>query len=520
VRQTLFAAATVLLVSGLLAGLLWLGRGVLLRELEPQLLSLVAASLTDEERAALVAAASEQVTGFWDATPEPLVGRLGRPGAQVRSKGAEVEINGAGLRSRREFERKPPGIYRVVCLGDSFVFGVAGREQDRYCDQLEAFYAEHDVRVEGARIEAWAVGLGSWTAVQSATYLSTRISDYEPDLVLVLTVPNDVTDASGVTGIGTVTSRFAPDRRALGSAVFSNRAGAAFGDATLSALTSDLVPEAVRYWGRAMAALRRLTELQQQRGGRILHGVLDFSSPYFVEAYKRFYHEARIAAPAIVTNYSFGPETRLPHDAHPSRIGHGHLMAHYVHVLDALGWIEVPEDVRPPLHPRLSLDTRLPVDHAALAARRREFMEDFVRAELDFASLRPSDTVAFLGGILPERFGPHALDAPPWGSVRSGFVLRAPEGPATLVLEVRIPPRVELYPLTLRASIDGRAPRVFEWSEPPRTAVQTLRVPVAADPSTSPVLEVMLEADRYFTMMLDGRMRSFQLLRASFEEAP
>jgi hypothetical protein len=515
-KRALFFAVT--LAAGIALSLvaLWIGRELLLASLRPQLVSLVATTLTAEERQALVAQVAGQVGSFWEVTPEPLVARLGQPGARVVFRGGPVQINAAGLASRREYDVKPADVFRIVCLGDSYVMGSAGLEEDRFCDQLEQFYAEHAIEVEGRRIEALALGLGSWTAIQSASYLTSRLSDYAPDLILVLTVANDVTDATGVTGQGFLTSEFAPEQRARGSGVFVNQAGARFGERGWSAITTDLSPEARRYWVRTMSALRRLTELQHARGGKILHSVLDFTGPYFVEAYKRFYHEVGIDAPGIVTAYDMEPGARLAHDTHPSRRGHAILAAHYAHTLDRLGWLQVPDGRLPPLPEELSLDTHLEVDREALATFRAEFAKARLKESLDFRELQPSDTLAFLGGFFPDQIGPEALHDPPWASVRSGFLLRAPESPAKLVLELRIPSRVELFPLQLSIFVDGQLAREVAWGEPQRGESVLLEVPIPERGSDELAAEILIEADRYFTTIRDGRMRSFQLLSARF----
>src|SRR6185436_12440983 len=114
-------------------------------------------------------------------------------------------INNAGMRADHDFAAKPAEVFRIVCLGDSFVFGMGGPSADRFCDQLEAFYREHQVRAAGRSIETYAIGLPSWTLVQETAYLTSRISSYDPDIIIVLSVANDITDNIGVTGVGALT---------------------------------------------------------------------------------------------------------------------------------------------------------------------------------------------------------------------------------------------------------------------------------------------------------------------------
>ncbi len=175
-KNLLFTILTALILVAIFALLVSLTLPYLKTSLHDQLLQVVVLSLTEEEREALYRRASSTSKGIWDVVPDPLVAWVAKRGIVIKSARVEVRTNNAGFRSSKPFQEKEPDRFRIVCLGDSFVFGQGGPETDRFCDQIEAFYRDRGITVEGKAIETYAVGLGGWTAVQEAAYLSTRIS--------------------------------------------------------------------------------------------------------------------------------------------------------------------------------------------------------------------------------------------------------------------------------------------------------------------------------------------------------
>ncbi len=520
-KNLAFTALTILILAAVFTQLVALALPRLKRALNDQLVQAVVLTLTGEEREAVYREVADAAGGIWDVVPDPRVARLAKRNLTVTYARAEVRTNSAGLRSSKPFTEKAPGQFRIICLGDSMVFGQGGLEADRFCDQIEAFYRAKGIMVDGRTIETYAVGLGGWTTVQEANYLGSRLSAYDPDVVLVLTVGNDITDNLGVTGAGTTTMAFSPEHRDRGSATFSDIAGRMFGMGRQTALSTEIGPEARARWRKAMQTLRRLSEVQTRRGGKILSSVSLRTNPkssYFVETYKRFYLEHGPATPFVVTSYFRGEETMLPHNAHPNRRGHAIFAGHYIHMLDRLGWIAVPEGELPPLDPRLSLETDLAPDLELLRHHRLRFIRANLRSSLDFTRLDRRHTMAFLGGILPDEIGPSALDAPPWASVRSGFLLRRenPEEAADAIVEIRIPPHPELYPLRVDMLLDGRLAGSFVYAEPAETGHHVLEAPLTTPGEEA--VEIVLETDAYFCGIDDHRMKSFQLISAEVRE--
>ncbi len=237
-------------------------------------------------------------------------------------------------------------------------------------------------------------------------------------------------------------------------------------------------------------------------------------SIYFAEIYKQVYPQHGPETPFVVTSFFRSEETKLPRDSHPNRRGHAIFANHYIHMLDRLGWLPVPEGELPTLDPRLSLETDPAPDLDLLRRYRREFIRLNLSSSLDFTRLGRRDTMGFLGGILPDRFAARSFDSPPWASVRSGFLLRRkkPWRAADAVVEIRIPPRPELFPFRVELHLDGRLAETFAYAEPSDTGLYLLEAPLATPGEK--VVEIVLRSDSYFAEIDDHRMKSFQLISA------
>jgi lysophospholipase L1-like esterase len=117
-----------------------------------------------------------------------------KPGyAPVRTERRALRpINSRGY---RDFERtlpKPPGVRRVVCIGDSFTWGASILFDDAWPQRVERTLTRE-------RHEPWeAVNLAEsgLNAVQEAGRLQSEGFAYDPDVVVVAYVLNDSEDAS------------------------------------------------------------------------------------------------------------------------------------------------------------------------------------------------------------------------------------------------------------------------------------------------------------------------------------
>jgi len=114
-----------------------------------------------------------------------------RPGVDeiVRRERIRIHVNAAGMRDDREFSRpKPPGVFRVVVLGDSFTFGGKVQVEDTFPSVLER---ELHASAPSRRFEALNLAVPGYNTEQEMLSLKEEGLSYEPDLVIVNFVLND-----------------------------------------------------------------------------------------------------------------------------------------------------------------------------------------------------------------------------------------------------------------------------------------------------------------------------------------
>lgn len=485
--------------------------------LQPAVVAYLATHLSETEKQAIHRQLQDGAGGLFMEIPEPLVGRVASPAFQGDYKEAPVTINAAGMRSEKMFPPKSADAFRIVCLGDSFVFGTGVPEQTRFCNQIETFYREHNIAVNGKRIETLAVGLPSYTMIQEASYLVARLTAYAPDVVILVSVHNDIMDNVGVTSFGALTTEYSIEQRAWGSAVFSNQAGIPFGKTYYTALTTDLSPEARQRWDNAFAAVRQLADAHSGRDGKLLLSVLQMPArhnQYFYELYKQY--AKALGLPYVMVDYWQGKKTRLPDDGHPNAYGHALIAAQYVHSLSRLGWVPVPEAQLPIPDAFTEDPVSPPPDPALLLQERERFVAEHLAARLDFSAMGEDAYGALLGGFFPESSdGLPGVGSVPWASVRAGFLLKAPSvSTAALTLVLQLPDRAELFPFSLVVSVDGVHAGEQTWALEHQGKVVTVSLPVTPRQAA---VEVLLETPRYFADLQDHRMKSYRVLSASIE---
>jgi len=120
--------------------------------------------------------------------------RVNEPDAHYRHKSPDgtwwFEINSRGLRDTREFAyEKPPGVKRIVSLGDSFT---AGYEVD--ADQTFSSILERTLREAGHDVEVLNAGVSGYSNAEALVYLERELLRYDPDVVLISFFANDLVD--------------------------------------------------------------------------------------------------------------------------------------------------------------------------------------------------------------------------------------------------------------------------------------------------------------------------------------
>ena len=261
----------------------------------------------------------------------------------------------AGFRDNKPYTEKGEDTFRVICLGDSFVEGTGGNVADRFCNQIEATINRHMLLGAEIKAEAYALGVGSWTAANAATYMISHISAYDPDLIIAMMVSNDIADGQGVNGIGRSSNTFSPENRTLGSGLFSAAVSINFGEGG-NYFKYELGPESVKRWDKAFSLYKRLEDLQQDRGKKMIFSVLD-TITYFSELARKYHAKFEMKSPFLTTNYFPAENTGLLHNSHPNRYGHQIIANHYLHTMVQQGWISDPDSRLDVLHEGLSLET-------------------------------------------------------------------------------------------------------------------------------------------------------------------
>lgn len=157
---------------------------------------------SDEVKRAALDELVAQGSGIWDIYPDPDVGRVLQPNVPERDfRGELVSSNELGMREVPYSVEKPAGVTRVVLLGDSFVFGYKVRPEDRLGVFLERFLEERSGKPPES-IECLHIAVSSWNLLAECAYLRRQLEKLRPDLVVQVTIVNDLDDLKGARGFG------------------------------------------------------------------------------------------------------------------------------------------------------------------------------------------------------------------------------------------------------------------------------------------------------------------------------
>ena len=119
------------------------------------------------------------------ADPDPDLMFRVKPNSQAKYCGLygcfEVNINSLGARNPERARAKPAGVFRIVCLGGSDVYGFAVNDDETWPAQLEQRLHE----LGANRCEVWNYGAVSYIGIQMAVLGREVVAEIEPDLVLL-----------------------------------------------------------------------------------------------------------------------------------------------------------------------------------------------------------------------------------------------------------------------------------------------------------------------------------------------
>ncbi len=98
-----------------------------------------------------------------------------------------LEVNPQGFRGPPVEAKKPPGVRRIVCLGDSHTFGYGVAAEEAWPGCLDSALA---ARAPG-RFEVVNAGVPSFDTAQTIRWLETRVLQLDPDVVVLQYFVND-----------------------------------------------------------------------------------------------------------------------------------------------------------------------------------------------------------------------------------------------------------------------------------------------------------------------------------------
>ena len=237
--------------------------------------------------------------GVWDSHQDPDVGRILQPEIEDRDyAGASISSNSFGMREREYGLRKPEETVRIVLLGDSYVFGYGVPADRRLGVFLESSLRERKTSAD--EVEVLHLAIASWNVRAASAYLRRQLSLLQPDLVVHVTVTNDLDDTKGLRGFGSVAG-YSPQVRDRANGLVSARADRGL----VSKPARNHLPHGLDAEGRGRyedlaAEIAQLAQAVEGIGGQYVHlGAWEEFNPVlrpFLEAVTR--EEQRLWLPA------------------------------------------------------------------------------------------------------------------------------------------------------------------------------------------------------------------------------
>jgi hypothetical protein len=131
--------------------------------------------------------------------PDPLIGEVLIPGTEGWDRSENptyVRINSMGMRDREHSVEKPPGVYRIAVLGDSYAEAKQVPLEATFWAVAERALADCPAR-GGRTIEVLNFGVAGYGTTQELLTLEHRALRFQPDLVLLAFLTgNDVRNNS------------------------------------------------------------------------------------------------------------------------------------------------------------------------------------------------------------------------------------------------------------------------------------------------------------------------------------
>jgi lysophospholipase L1-like esterase len=121
---------------------------------------------------------------------DPDIGYYPQPSAELVRYGGRVATNKFGMRSPEIDRQKPPGVFRILMIGDSTLYGGS------YIDQEDMYATQVSKRLNAAgapgKVEVLAMGCNGWGPFHERGFIKKYPDAFQADLVLVQLPIDDV----------------------------------------------------------------------------------------------------------------------------------------------------------------------------------------------------------------------------------------------------------------------------------------------------------------------------------------
>jgi len=103
---------------------------------------------------------------------------------------SKTTSNSFGFRGAAYSKIKPPGVYRIAALGDSFTEGLQVDEENTFCNVLERELNKN--AAPGRKFEVLNFGVSHYNLAQEYIRMKELAMDFHPDLVIMEARPNSI----------------------------------------------------------------------------------------------------------------------------------------------------------------------------------------------------------------------------------------------------------------------------------------------------------------------------------------
>ena len=124
---------------------------------------------------------------------DPRIGYYPAPNQDVHRYGGGIHINAFGMRSRNVVAEKAVGVFRILMLGDSTLYGGSYIDQrEIYASRLEELLNQNPGLLPGSpqKVEVLCMGVNGWGPQHEFAFVK-EFGLFHADMVMVMGPPND-----------------------------------------------------------------------------------------------------------------------------------------------------------------------------------------------------------------------------------------------------------------------------------------------------------------------------------------